>query len=328
MVNGCVFRLLCYNRPVCEEAEKQYFWKDDCMAVTTCWNCRNPVSGAVCPTCGAQQTSNIPTQMPSYAQNAPTHLSVNPQNAPTQISANPQNMPTQPSVGQASASYRQQPMYVPGGQPGVRNYVAQNAITPTYGPGAQPPASTSPLSGPAQPYGAPAQQYGAPGAGWQQPGAMPGQPMGMQAGMRAPAASSGMGQQVAMAAIYGVVASIVGALIWAFFLNITKLNISYLAIGLGFLVGLGVLMGSRGQRHVVFMVLAGVLGLLSFVLALYFRLSLRDFSSLFGLPFSFFSDDLKGYLSDNPINYIYFVAVPLTAILTTVGRTAQRVRRR
>lgn len=253
------------------------------MAVATCWNCRNPVSGAVCPTCGAQQAMSAPGYPPSA--------------------------PAQPSVSQASVSYRQD--------------------APMYGQG-QPSAPNYPMGGQGQPYGG--QGYG---AGWQQPGANWQQPMGMQAGMRAPAASAGMGQQVLLAALYGAVAAVVGALIWAFFLNITKLNISYLAIGLGFLVGIGVVLGSRGQRHMVYMVLAGVLGLLSFVLALYFRISLivapilgDSSANVFALPFGDFSEFVKLYLKENPINYIYFVAVLLVAVLTTVGRTAQRMARR
>ena len=90
------------------------------------------------------------------------------------------------------------------------------------------------------------------------------------------------------------------------------------------------LLGSRGQRNILLAGLAAVLGLFSFFLALYFRLSLA-YAGVLGLgmnvgalPFGDFFDTLKLYLQDNPINYIYFVVVPLIAGATAFrgGRTS------
>ncbi|HEU5200005.1 MAG TPA: hypothetical protein VFU32_10220, partial [Ktedonobacterales bacterium] len=66
----------------------------------------------------------------------------------------------------------------------------------------------------------------------------------------------------------------------------------------------------------------GALGLLSFLLALYFRLGLAVSDTLgqglnpFALPVGDFFDVLKLYLNDNPINYAYFLLVPFVAIGT------------
>src|SRR5262249_46817797 len=143
----------------------------------------------------------------------------------------------------ASMSVRQEmPMYVPGGQPGVRDFVAQDAINAMYAQGRQPPtgsypmgAASQPYSTPNQPYGTPGQPYGAAGqqssapsgapgssAGWQQPVALIGAPASEQAGMSAPAsAMAGFGTRVLLAALFGLIAAVIGALVWAFFLNIT-----------------------------------------------------------------------------------------------------------
>lgn len=231
-------------------------------------------------------------------------------------------------------------MYVPGGQPGVRDYEAQDAINARYAQRRQPPAGSYPMGG--QPYGAsgpyygpPEQQYDAPygpdgaAGGWQQPVALIGQPAGAQPAMSAPAsAAAGFGLRVVLAALFGFIAAVLSALVWAFLLNLTKTNFYILGVLLGFVVAIGVLLGARNQRHIVFITLAGVLGLLCFVMALYFRLSLAYTDSLLGLPFSDFSPALKGYLSDNPINYLNFVAVPLVAIIATYRGFHQRVARR
>jgi hypothetical protein len=185
------------------------------------------------------------------------------------------------------------------------------------------------------------QGYQPPGyqqQGYQQPGYQPPSAyQQQQAYLGTPPASPAIGQQggldpmgLVLGLAGGLVGGIVGAIIWAFFLQLTKTNFTFLALGLGFLVGLGVLLGARGQRHIVLAVLAGVLGLLSFFLALYFRLSLAladilgEGNSLFALPFGDFFDVLKLYLQDNAINYLYFVLVPLIAAGTAFGGLNQR----
>jgi hypothetical protein len=200
------------------------------------------------------------------------------------------------------------------------------------------------------PQNGPYQQSGMPGSGYyQQPGygnqpyqmqggqpqnVQPGQMMGPQQfapAMRpAPAASQAslVFLPLVTGLVGGLVGGVVGALIWAAILQLTKYNISFIAIGLGFLVGLGVAFGARGRFHLVLALLAGALGLLSFFLALYFRLGFALSDALgqglnpFALPFGDFFDVLKIYLSDNPINYIYFILIPFVAIGTAYRYTA------
>ena len=203
------------------------------------------------------------------------------------------------------------------------------------------------------PQNGPYQQPGMPGSGFsQQPGygmsqpypasgAQPGQMMGQQqfAPAVGPAPAAAQASLVVflplvLALVGGLVGCVVGALIWAAVLQLTRYNISYIAIGLGFLVGAGVAFGARGRFHLVLALLAGVLGLFSFLLALYFRLGFAVSDALgqglnpFALPLGDFFDALKIYLSDNPINYIFFVLVPFTAILTTYRLSSGARRRR
>lgn len=268
------------------------------MAMATCWNCGARLAGATCQMCGAAQR---PDAMPGSSPAAPGG---------------------QPVVSQASMSVRPPQVaagnqYVPGGQ---------------Y---AYPPAAQS---GGWQGYQQPAPGQG----GWQgypQPSAYQQQQaaLGMPpsaAASRQPAGLDPTGLVLGLAG--GTAGAVIGALAWAFFLQLTKTNFWLLGVVLGFAVGFGVLLGARGQRHIVLALLAGVLGLVCFFLALYFRLSLAyaDFNgegtNLFALPFADFFDTLKLYLQDNPINYINFVLVPLIAAGTAFNNRVQRrgVRRR
>jgi hypothetical protein len=132
----------------------------------------------------------------------------------------------------------------------------------------------------------------------------------------------------------GVVAAVIGALAWAFFLQLTKTNFYLSGVLLGILVGVGIALGARGQNRFVLAIMGAVLGLLCFFLAVYFRLSLAtadvlgEGTNLFALPFKDFFDVLKLYLQDNPINYANFVAVPVIAALAAFNNTLTRRRLR
>ncbi len=127
----------------------------------------------------------------------------------------------------------------------------------------------------------------------------------------------------------GLVGGAIGAALWAVILNLTRVNISYLAIGLGFLVGVGVALGARGRFDIGLSLFSGVLGLVSFFLALYFRLSLAlssqesstmpftlSLKGFFTLSLNDFLTVLGSYLERNPINFLYFVLIPLVAMGT------------
>jgi hypothetical protein len=283
--------------------------------MTTCWNCGARLSGPTCQMCGA-------VQAPQAGQ--------------------PSGPAGQPVVSQASMSVRPtsggQPGYPPGEQPGMGGY-------PQNGPYQQPgmPGSgvyQQPAYGMSQPYQTPGAQPYVPGG--QPQGALPGQMMGPQPfapAMRpAPTSQPSFMAALPLALVGGLVGGVIGALIWAFLLQITSYNIYFVyAIGLGFLVGLGVAFGGRGRFHLALAVLAGALGLFSVFLALYFRLGLAVSDVLgqglnpFALPLGDYFDVLKLYLHDNPINYLYFVLTPFVAIGScyrfTAGNGSARRRR-
>jgi hypothetical protein len=329
------------------------------MAGTTCWNCRNRVSGAVCPTCGAQQAMS--------ALPVPYH---------------PQNPPEQPSGGQTSTSVRQgPPIYVPGGQPGVRDYVAQEAINARYAQQSQRRAAGPPLERQRQP-------SGSPGADWQQPVALLGPPADAQARQTCwrcratirgaicdmcgasqevsertrapslggyvpqarqpfttlppppeamPSAVSGAGKartavaqgspalplhDLLLALLGGVVCGVLGALFWAYLVNASGVDLRFFNFALGFLVGVGVLVGANGERHPAIIILAAVLGLGSYMLALYFQLSLQvspplldgsQSHNFFALSLGDFPAALGEELNGHVILWVYLFLVPFFA---------------
>ncbi len=248
------------------------------MAIATCWNCGAHVAGPTCQRCGVAQQAGGGQGRPAYGPGG------------------------QPVVSQASVSVRS----------------PQPAAGQPPWPG-QPPM---PGQGGWQGYQQPGYQQG-----YQQP--MPGQmyqgmqPAGPTFTPAQGAATGTLALMLGLPLVSGGIAAVIGAIIWAFILQATKTNFTFLALGLGLLVGFGVLLGAFGRRHALLALLAAVLGLLSFVLALYFRLSLAvadalgGGTDLFALPFGDFFDVVKLYLQDNPINYIYFVLVPLIAAGTT-----------
>ena len=127
---------------------------------------------------------------------------------------------------------------------------------------------------------------------------------------------------VPLAVLGGLAGGVIGAVIWAFILDLTHINFSYLAFGLGILVGLGVALGARGHHDIGLSLFAGALSLFSFFLALYFRLSLAEShvlsesANLFALSLNDFSNVLGDYLTANPINFLNFVLVPMAAMGT------------
>lgn len=337
------------------------------MAVTTCWNCGARSTGPRCQWCGAAQTPDAPQGSAPYAANTPqTPASYGPGASAGQPFVSQASMSVRPPqpMGGAGAPPRGQFQNPPPGQPAdwqnQRTVVSQpegwqsSPMPPGQGGGWQ----SQPMQGyqqplPGQPGNWQAQQpapgpmSGWPGAqpppGYQQP--MPGQPPwpgvqqplpgqaypGMQPGASAARPTGAMDStSLLLGVIGGLVGGIVGALIWAFILEATKTNISYIAVGLGFLVGLGVQFGARKPRSMSLALLGGVLGLLAFFLALYFRLSLLasdvlgEGTNLFALPVGDYFTVLGLYLQENAINYVYFVLVPLIAAGTAYGGQGQR----
>ncbi len=125
---------------------------------------------------------------------------------------------------------------------------------------------------------------------------------------------------MSLATLGGGLAGIISAAIWAVVLNATGINFSYVAFLLGIVVGLGVALGARGYHDIGLSLFAGALGILSFCLALYFRLSLAEShalgqgTNLFALSLNDFLNNVGDYLANNPINYLNFVLVPIAAM--------------
>jgi hypothetical protein len=125
---------------------------------------------------------------------------------------------------------------------------------------------------------------------------------------------------VPLATLGGVIGGVISAAIWAVILDMTRYNFWYIAFLLGVIVGFGVALGARGYHDIGLSLYAGALGVLTYCLALYFRLSLLE-SHVLGSGLNFFAlslDDFLNRLGDylllNPINFVNFVTVPMAAM--------------
>jgi hypothetical protein len=74
---------------------------------------------------------------------------------------------------------------------------------------------------------------------------------------------------VVPAVLAGVVAAILGAVVWGLIVKWTDYEVGFVAWGIGFLVGIAVLAGTRGARGLVFQVVAVLCALLGIVLGKY-----------------------------------------------------------
>ncbi|GEM_PF-2028120 len=306
------------------------------MAIATCWNCGAGLNGPKCQWCGAVQTPEAAQGSSSSRASAPQApaSSYGPGASAGQLTGwqNQRTMASQPGDWQVSPTIPGQMGGWQAQQP-TPGQMGDWQVQPTMA--SQPGGWQVPQAAPGQPSGwqsQPLQGYQPP-PGYQQP--MPGQVYpGMQPASAARPNARSDSTSLLLGLVGGLIGGIIGALIWAFFLQLTRINFSYLAIGLGFLVGFGVQMSARKPRSMGLALLGGFLGLFAFFLALYFRLSLAyadvlgEGSNPFALPFGSFFDALGVYLQNNPINYIYFVLVPLIAAGTAYGGQGRTSRRR
>lgn len=275
------------------------------MAMAVCWNCGARVASPTCQMCGA-------AQQPGGAQG-------------------------QPVMNQASMSVRPPQLaagnhYAPGGQ---YPYPPANQVS---GWQPQPQPSQPAWQGQQPPAGQAGWQNYQPQPGYQQPGSQ--QPsayqqqqaaMGMRSAVPAASQTATLNPVALLLGVAGgTVGGLVGGVIWAAVLNLTNYNVYYLAILIGILAGAGVALGARGQNRIVLAVIAAVVGLLTFLVALYLRVSYWERLSFTGLPIGDFTRAMGDYLQTNPINYIFFLGVPLIAAITAFRGLNQRriVRRR
>jgi hypothetical protein len=266
------------------------------MLRTNCWNCGARVNGLHCQMCGAMQGRQ----------------------ADEQAAPQPPRPPRPAAPGGYGPNSAQK--YVPGGQPG--EWYRHIEPEEEYAPG--PPDQDIDI----------AKSYGmrgfalSPGA----PGYVPGgKPPSLYPEMLAPEPldpAPSVGSRVAealsvpLATLRGGIAGIICAALWAALLIGTQRFFTYLAFLLGIGVGLGVALGARGHHDIGLSLFAGLLGVLSYCLGLYFAISL-DTSQLhhaginfFALSLNDFSNVVGDFLELNPINFINFVLVPLAAMGT------------
>ena len=76
---------------------------------------------------------------------------------------------------------------------------------------------------------------------------------------------------IPMALLFGLITSLIGASLWAVITVITKYQIGYMAIAIGFIVGYAVKFGGRGNQ-ITFGVIGAVFSLLGCILGNYFSL--------------------------------------------------------
>jgi hypothetical protein len=126
---------------------------------------------------------------------------------------------------------------------------------------------------------------------------------------------------VPLAVVGGLVGGVIGAAIWAYILYLIGFSY-YFSFLLGFAVGLGVALGARGHHDIGLSLFAGALGVCSFGLTLYFRLSLAESrvlgegANFFALSLDDFLNRLGDYLTHYPFNLLNFWTVPIVAMGT------------
>jgi hypothetical protein len=120
----------------------------------------------------------------------------------------------------------------------------------------------------------------------------------------------------------GVVCGLLVALLWSYFVTASGADLRFFNFALGFLVGVGVLVGANGERSKPMVILAAALGLGTYLLALYFQLSLQlsppqfDGSKsyhFFTLPLAEFPGLLWDELTKNFYLLLYLFLVPFFA---------------
>lgn len=264
------------------------------MLRTNCWNCGARLNGSQCQMCGAAQQSAADQPVERQAPGAFRPAS------------------------QGAGAYipGRQPQYVPGDLPEIDWYGQSAPYEGQYAPdapGQQPGISSYGMSELSLSSGAPPYVPGA------QPVAPP------------PVAQSRTWEalSVPLATLGGLTGGIIAAAFWALFLHTLGISFPYASFLLGVAVGFGVALGARGHHDIGLSLFAGVLGLLSFCLTLYFRLSLAESHLLgeginfFALSLNDFSNTLGDYLVHNPFNFLNFGLVPMTAM----GMAYRRINR-
>ena len=100
-----------------------------------------------------------------------------------------------------------------------------------------------------------------------------------------------VGGALGTAALAGLIAAIVGGVVWGLIVRWSQYEIGFVAWGIGFLVGTAVVMGARGMRGMPYQVVAVVLALVGIVLGKYLSFVwINELEILSGESWDFFME--------------------------------------
>jgi len=114
------------------------------------------------------------------------------------------------------------------------------------------------------------------------------------------------------ALVYGLSAAVFSAIVWAAISIFMGIQMGYVAMGIGWLAGSGVVRGSGGQRGVPWMIAGASCGLFGFVLGWYIIAASITIEAL-GLsagPASYFSFDVLRFVA----GHIREISIPMDAL--------------
>jgi hypothetical protein len=99
----------------------------------------------------------------------------------------------------------------------------------------------------------------------------------------------------------GLVAAIVGGVVWAFIVKISEYEVGFVAWGIGFLVGTAVVFATGGAKGPRLQVVAVVLALVGILIGKYlgFALVVQEEAESFGESIGLFSGDMFEIFQDN-----------------------------
>jgi hypothetical protein len=103
-----------------------------------------------------------------------------------------------------------------------------------------------------------------------------------------------------MGAAAGLVAAIVGGVVWGLIVKMTEYEVGFVALGIGFIVGTAVVLGSGNKRGLPLQVIAVVLALIGILLGKYlaFVWSVNAEADELGIPIElglFSGDSFEGF---------------------------------
>jgi hypothetical protein len=105
---------------------------------------------------------------------------------------------------------------------------------------------------------------------------------------------------LAVAAVAGLVAAVVGGIAWGLIVKWSEYEIGFVAWGIGFVVGMAVLLAARGRKGLPLQAIAIVAALIGILIGKYlsFALILQDAADAEGVELSLFGADMRQAFQD------------------------------